>query len=126
VYLNYNYEQAVIISTHANLSWRYFEVNKSNLDYEQETDSGTCNNISSLEESIGIEAPNRTFGVLWEGAFVPETDGEYEFKAGTNSGGTVKITLNGKQVIYKRNYSGIFLEYTILIIIILQMVLRVK
>jgi hypothetical protein len=112
VYLNYNYEQAVIISTHANLSWRYFEVNKSNLDYEQETDSGTCNNISSLEESIGIEAPNRNFGVLWEGAFVPETDGEYEFKAGTNSGGTVKITLNGKQVIYKRNYSGIFSEKT--------------
>jgi hypothetical protein len=112
VYINNNYEQKITISTRANLTWRYFEVNKTNLDYEQETDSGMCNNISSLKESIGIEAQNRRFGVLWEGAFVPETDGEYEFKVGTKSGGTVEITLNGKQVIYKSNFSGIFSEKT--------------
>jgi len=112
VYINNSYEQKITISTRANLTWRYFEVNKTNLDYEQETDSGMCNNISSLKESIGIEAQNRRFGVLWEGAFVPETDGEYEFKVGTKSGGTVEITLNGKQVIYKSNFSGIFSEKT--------------
>jgi len=97
VYIN-NSEQKLTISTTYNLMWRYFENSEygSPIYYEEETSSGTCSNISSLKESIGIDPPGKKYVVLWEGAFVPETDGEYTFKV--ESDGNTRIAMNGENI----------------------------
>ena len=99
VYINNSYEQKLTISTLLSLMWRYFENSEYGrpIYYEKETSSSGCSNISSLKESIGIDPPGKKYVVLWEGAFVPETDGEYTFKV--ESDGNTRISMNGEDII---------------------------
>ena len=108
VYINNSYEQKITISTFANLTWRYFEDSEYGrlLYYNEETSSGMCNNISSLKESIGVDSPEKKYVVLWEGAFVPETGGEYTFKSETDGDVDVKISMNGENVIFNSLGTG--------------------
>jgi hypothetical protein len=108
VYINNSYEQKITISTRADLTWRYFEDSEYGrlVYYTEETSSGVCNNISSLKESIGVDPPGKKYVVLWEGAFVPETGGEYTFKSETDGDVNVEISMNGEKVIFNSLGTG--------------------